>query len=57
MARRLEFPGAEFVLVGAEVDAFAGEGDAFEFEAEALLEGGIQAQFNFTSGAYNTLPR
>jgi hypothetical protein len=37
------------VLVEAEVDAFAGEGDALEFEPEALFESGIEAKLDFSA--------
>jgi|HubBroStandDraft_6_1064221.scaffolds.fasta_scaffold51686_3 hypothetical protein len=40
----------------AEVDAFAGEGDAFEFETEALFECGIQPELDLSSCAEHTLP-
>ena len=50
-SRLLKFPGAEFVLVEAEIYALTGERHAFKFEAEALLEGGVEAEFDFAAGA------
>jgi hypothetical protein len=37
--------------VEAEIYPLAGEGDAFEFQAETLFEGGVEAEFDFASGA------
>ena len=38
------------------VDAAAAEGDAFGFEAKALLKAGFSTQLDFTAGAENALP-
>src|SRR5581483_3639852 len=52
----IEFPGAEAVLVGGDVDALADEMDAFHFEAHALLEAGFVLELDFAAGADYTLP-
>jgi hypothetical protein len=44
----------EFVLL--HVNASASKGYAFRFEAQALFDGGVSAQFYFAAGAQYPLP-
>ena len=43
-------------FVDAHVDFAAAEGDAFRFQAQALLDGRVAAEFDFASGTKNALP-
>lgn len=44
------------MLVSFEVHAAAGEGNAFDFQAEALFIGGFAREFDFSAGAEDPLP-
>jgi hypothetical protein len=48
---RLFFRLREFVFVQVHVNFPAAEGDSFSFQAEALFESVISAEFYFASGA------
>ncbi len=44
------------MLVQGEIDSLSVKGDAFHFEAKALLRPGFQAQFDLASRTDHTLP-